>query len=204
MLAKILEKVVAIPQVYDGVQRLAGREENYRRLRPPLLRAKGEILLEAGAGTGEIARILDPTTRYLWLDNDAQKLSGFRQKYPQGLAVMGSAAEIPLANASVHTVLCIAVSHHLTDAELSQMFAEFGRVCGRQLIFLDAVEQRSSPVSNLMWRYDRGSYPRKPERLTALLQEHFVIEEIERYSILHHYLLCVAKPRAQGSVEHIN
>jgi len=42
---------------------MAGREENYRRPRTLLARAKGEILLEVGAGTGEITRILDPATR---------------------------------------------------------------------------------------------------------------------------------------------
>ncbi|MGA2881712.1 MAG: hypothetical protein ABSG13_22400 [Bryobacteraceae bacterium] len=80
MQAQILEKIVAIPRIYDGVQRIAGREENYRRLMPFLLRAKGEMLLDTGAGTGEITRILDPTIRYTWLDIDPQKLSGFRQK----------------------------------------------------------------------------------------------------------------------------
>jgi ubiquinone/menaquinone biosynthesis C-methylase UbiE len=196
MLPEILEKIVAIPQVYDGVQRMAGREENYRRLMPFLLRAKGETLLEAGAGTGEITRILDPTTRYTWLDNDPQKLSGFRRKCPRGLAVLGSVTEIPLARSSMHTTLCVAVSHHLTDQELGKMFAELARVCQKQFIFLDGVEMRSSPVSNFMWRYDRGSYPRTAERLTAMLLEHFVVEETQRYSIFQHYLLFVGRPIA--------
>jgi ubiquinone/menaquinone biosynthesis C-methylase UbiE len=194
MPAQILERIVAIPRIYDGVQRMAGREESYRRLLPFLLRAKGEMLLDTGAGTGEIARILDPTTRYMWLDVDPQKLSGFRQKCPRGLAVLGSVTQIPLAQSSVHTALCAAVSHHLTDPELGKMFAELARVCRNQFIFLDAVEKRNSPVSNLMWRYDRGSCPRTPERLTALLQQHFVLEHTEQYSIFHHYLLFVGRP----------
>jgi ubiquinone/menaquinone biosynthesis C-methylase UbiE len=194
MLPEILEKIVAIPRVYDGVQRMAGREESYRRLLPFLLRAKGEMLLEAGAGTGEITQILDPTTRYTWLDNDPRKLSGFRQKCPRGVAVLGSVTEIPLAQSSMHTALCMAVSHHLTDGELGKMFAELARVCRKQFIFLDGVEMRSSPVSNFMWRYDRGSYPRTAERLTAMLQQHFVMEETQQYSIFHHYLLFVGRP----------
>ncbi len=194
MLPKILEKIVAIPRIYDGVQRIAGREENYRRLMPFLLRAKGETLLEAGAGTGEITRILDPSTRYTWLDIDPQKLSGFRQKCPRGLAVLGSVTEIPLAQSSMHTTLCVAVSHHLTDPELGKMFAELARVCRKRFIFLDAVEKRNSAVSNFMWRYDRGSYPRTAERLTAMLQQHFVMEQTQQYSIFHHYLLFVGRP----------
>src|SRR5580704_17504536 len=187
MLPQILEKIVAIPRVYDGVQRMAGREENYSRLMPLLLPAKGEMLIDIGAGTGEITRILDPTTRYTWLDIDPQKLSGFRQKCPRGLAVLGSVTEIPLAASTVHTALCVAVSHHLTDRELGKMFAQLARVCRKQLIFLDAVEKRNSPVSNFMWRYDRGSYPRTAERLTAMLQQNFVMEQTQQYSIFHHY-----------------
>jgi ubiquinone/menaquinone biosynthesis C-methylase UbiE len=194
MLPQILEKIVAIPRIYDGVQRIAGREENYRRLMPFLLRAKGETLLDTGAGTGEITRILDPTTRYTWLDIDPQKLSGFRQKCPRGLAVLGSVTEIPLAQSSMHTTLCAAVSHHLTDPELGKMFAELARVCRKRFIFLDAVEKRNSAVSNFMWRYDRGSYPRTAERLIAMLQQHFVMEETQQYSIFHHYLLFVGRP----------
>jgi ubiquinone/menaquinone biosynthesis C-methylase UbiE len=194
MPAQILEKIVANPRIYDGVQRIAGREENYRRLMPFLLRAKGEMLLDTGAGTGEITRILDPTTRYMWLDIDPQKLSGFRQKCPRGLAVVGSVTEIPLAQSSMHTTLCVAVSHHLTDRELDKMFAELARVCRKQFIFLDAVEKRNSPVSNFMWRYDRGSHPRTAERLTSMLQQHFEMEQTQRYSIFHHYLLFVGRP----------
>ncbi|MGA2881713.1 MAG: hypothetical protein ABSG13_22405 [Bryobacteraceae bacterium] len=74
------------------------------------------------------------------------------------------------------------------------MLAELARVCGKQFIFLDAVEKRNSPVSNFMWRYDRGSHPRTAERLTTMLQEHFEMEETQQYSIFHHYLLFVGRP----------
>ena len=104
MLRRILGTVVANPWVYDAVQKMAGREENYRRLRPLLARAKGELLLEAGAGTGEITRILDPATRYLWLDNDVQKLTGFLSKNKNHLAVLADGTRIPLADQSVHSV----------------------------------------------------------------------------------------------------
>jgi hypothetical protein len=196
MLARILAKLVAIPWLYDAVQRIAGREENYRRLMPFLVRAKGELLLDTGAGTGEINRILDPATRYLWLDSDAQKLSGFLRKHEQGRAILADVTRIPLAPRSVHTVLCVAVSHHLTDQELGEFFSELARVCWNQLIFLDALEEKSSLVSKLMWRYDRGSHPRTAERLTSMLRDHFILEDEHRYAIYHRYLLCVGRPIA--------
>lgn len=195
MLRRILGTVVANPWVYDVVQKMAGREENYRRLRPLLARAKGEILLEAGAGTGEITRILDSTTRYLWLDNDVQKLTGFKSKNKGHLAVLADATRIPLADQSVHSVLTLAVTHHLPDRELDLFLAELARVCRHQLVFLDGLEDRSSVVSNLMWRYDRGSHPRTEQFLLSKLRQYFELEIIQRYKIYQQYLLCTGKPR---------
>lgn len=54
MLARVLETIVANPWVYDRVQRIAGREENYRRLIPLLRRARGEPLL--GVWWGNLVR----------------------------------------------------------------------------------------------------------------------------------------------------
>jgi ubiquinone/menaquinone biosynthesis C-methylase UbiE len=195
VLRSILGTVVANPWVYDLVQKTAGREENYRRLKPLLARAKGEVLLEAGAGTGEVTRILDPTTRYLWLDNDTQKLSGFKQKNKGHMALLADGTRIPLADKSVHSVLTIAVTHHLEDPELDLFLAELARVCRTQLVFLDGLEDRSSMVSNLMWRYDRGSHPRTEQHLLTMLRKYFDLEGVERYKIYHQYLLCTGTPR---------
>jgi ubiquinone/menaquinone biosynthesis C-methylase UbiE len=195
MLRQILGNVVANPMVYDAVQKMAGRDETYRRLKPLLARAKGELLLEAGAGTGEITSILDPSTRYLWLDNDVQKLAGFKKKNKGHLSVLADGTRIPLAVRSVHSVLTVAVTHHLLDHELDLFLAELARVCRHQLVFLDGLEDRSSVVSNLMWRYDRGSHPRTEEHLLSKIRQHFELDMIQRYKIFHQYLLCTGKPR---------
>lgn len=194
MLRRVLGAIVSSPVVYDAVQFLAGREENYRRLRPLLATAKGELLLEAGAGTGEIVRLLDPTTRYLWLDNDRQKLSGFLTKRRGELAVLGDASRLPFADSTVHTVLTIAVTHHLTDSELDNFLAEMARVCRTRLVFLDCVEDRSSWASRILFRYDRGSFPRPPDVLLQKIKRYFAIEELHEYKIFHRYVLCTARP----------
>jgi len=66
---------------------MAGCEENYHWLKPLLACAKGELLLEVGAGTGDIARVLDPVMRYLWLDK-VQKLSAFNNKSKGNLPML--------------------------------------------------------------------------------------------------------------------
>ena len=194
MFKSILHFLVAKPWIYDLVQSLAGRETGYRKLRPLVHRARGERLLDAGAGTGELARILDPTTQYVWLDNDVQKLSGFLSKGGKGLTVVGDITELPLKQGAVHTAVCAGVAHHLTDPELDQLLGELARVCRNQLVFADPLEEKGSLVSTLLWRYDRGSYPRTAEHLLSMLRRHFAVEDIQRYKIYHRYLLCIGRP----------
>ncbi len=64
-------------------------------------------------------------------------------------------------------------------------------MCYSQLIFLDALKEKRSLVSNLMWRYDRGRNPRTAEHLLSMLRHHFAVEDIQRYKIYHRYLLCI-------------
>ncbi len=46
---------------------------------------------------------------------------------------------------------------------------------------------------------DRGSHPRRPEALRAVMAEWFAIEREERYSIYHHYWLAAGRPKAARS-----
>ena len=93
----------------------------------------------------------------------------------------------------------MAVSHHLTDHQLNSALREVARVCRQKLIFLDAIRQETSTVSNLLWKYDRGSYPRTAAALHSSIAQFFAIEHEERYSIYHHYWLCTASPKDPAS-----
>ncbi len=195
MLARILHRIVANPRVYDAVQKLAGRDLVLKRIEPHLTQAAGKTLLDIGGGTGEFARIVPPSATYIWLDNDRQKLSGLRAKFTGVRALLGDASQIALKDKSVDIATCIAMSHHLTDVQLSNAVREFARVCRSKLIFFDAMRQKTSQLSNLLWKYDRGSYPRSIEHLRREIERHFYIEHEERYSIYHHYWLCIGTPK---------
>src|SRR5207248_3958899 len=78
--ARVLHRAVARPAVYDVVQRLAGREAVYRRLRAALAGLRGMSILDVGAGTGALARVIPKSAHYIWLDSDVRKLGGFRAK----------------------------------------------------------------------------------------------------------------------------
>ncbi len=196
MLTRILHRIVAIPWVYDLVQKLAGRDRNYAHLAPLVAQCGGNTLLDVGAGTGELARIVPPETAYIWFDNDPQKLSGFRGKSASPRALLGEADCIGLRDKSVDVAVCVAMSHHLTDEQLGMTLREMARVCRGKLIFLDPIRVDKSAVSSLLWKYDRGSYPRRAGALRSAVGQYFDIEHEERYSIYHHYWLCAAKPKA--------
>ena len=190
-----LHWVASHPSVYDLVQKLSGRERNLGRLKAFLSDEGGQVVLDVGAGTGACARILPPGATYLWLDNDRQKLRGFRAKMPGALAVLGDATCIALKNKSVDVVLCVGVSHHLADAELDDLFQEAARVCRKKLVFLDPVEKLDSRVSNLLWKYDRGSHPRRKDAICSIMEKWFYIQHREEYAVYHHYVLAVGRPK---------
>jgi SAM-dependent methyltransferase len=196
MLTDLLHRIVARPAVYDLVQTLLGAPKSLRKLRLMLANVGAITVLDVGAGTGNGLRVLPSEARYLWLDNDPLKLTSVGNVHRPVLAVLASATAIPLGARSVDMALCIAMSHHLDDRQISELFLELSRVCRSHLIFLDPVERAGSFISRLLWKYDRGSHPRRVEVLRELVQERFQIEYEEEYSIYHHYWLCSARVHA--------
>lgn len=160
-----------------------------------LQQMENQIVLDVGAGTGNYASILPPSVTYLWLDNDTQKLRSFKKKWPAGLATIGDATQIGLKDKSVDYVFCVDLSHHLSDLELPLLFAEIARISKQKFIFLDAVKYKKSVISNLLWKVDRGSYPRSDEMICSFIERWFELEQIEHYTIYHRYLLCVGRPK---------
>jgi ubiquinone/menaquinone biosynthesis C-methylase UbiE len=195
LISGLLHEIVARPLIYDWVQRAAGFERTLKRLRPHFNELEGQTILDVGAGTGNYVQIMPASRRYIWMDNDPQKLQGFRAKALPGLTILGDATRIPLRDQSVDVVFCCALSHHLTDAEAGDLFRELARICRRKLIFLDAVDNPRSIMSRLMWKYDRGSHPRSAEHLHALIAESFKLVYCEEYSIYHSYRLWIGGPK---------
>jgi ubiquinone/menaquinone biosynthesis C-methylase UbiE len=205
MISQLLHRLVAQPAVYNFVQKLCGAEITLRKLRAILQTMDAGIVMDIGAGTGNGLRALPPGARYLWLDNDAEKLNGFlRRERHASMAVLGSATALPLRSRSVDTALCIAMSHHLDWQEVCKLFAEIARVCRGQMVFLDLAARPESLVSSLLWKYDRGSFPRQAAQLRSLVGEHFQIEHEELYTIYHQYWLCVARPLNNGAQRRAN
>ena len=86
------------------------------------------------------------------------------------------------------------VLHHLTNDQLPLFFQEAARVARKKLILLDAVERKTSIVSRMLWKYDRGSHPRTVETLSTAMSTSFAIEQTERFEVFHEYLICIGRP----------
>lgn len=194
-LKKLLHRVASNPRVFDWGQRSLGLEHTHRRLTPYLARTDMQIVLDIGAGTGNFATLLPEPATHLALDVDLKKLKALKAKYPSSPAIVCDATAICLKEKSVDHALCVALAHHLPDAQLPLLFSELARVTRQRLVFLDPVECNDSQISNLLWKYDRGSYPRSAEELCAAIEPWFETEHIEPYAIFHRYILFVGKPR---------
>jgi len=187
-------KIVAQPRIYDAVQRAFGLEVTRRRLIPLLALASGGRVLDVGGGTGLFRPVVPASARYFVLDIDPLKLHGFATAYPKDQGILCDATHLSLRDKSIDVVMCVAVAHHLTDPQLAAMVDELARVVKRGLIFLDPLDRPRSLVSYLLWRYDRGAYPRSVEALRAALEARFTCEHAERYVIYHEYLLWLGRP----------
>jgi ubiquinone/menaquinone biosynthesis C-methylase UbiE len=196
MLHSLAHKIVSRPRVYDWVQKAMGADSVGRFLAPHLVESAGHTLLDVGAGTGINRRLMPDSTRYIWMDNDAQKLSGYRGKGSSGLGALGDATQLCFRDKSIDYGLCSAVFHHLNDDQLSRLFDELGRVVRRRLIILDAVKCADRVVSNLLWNYDRGSFPRTGKQICAALERRFNLEHVDELTVYHSYILCVANPKS--------
>jgi ubiquinone/menaquinone biosynthesis C-methylase UbiE len=184
------QKMAAHPWVYDRIQTLAGQGQNLDRISRQTAAMRVETVVDVGGGTGASRKLWPVGCRYVCLDIEMPKLKGFRSKVPSGLAVLSDATRMSIATESADVVMCMAVAHHLTDPMLDQVFEEALRVLrvGGRLILLDPVLNRELLMGRILWRLDRGSYPRTAEELREKMEGRFKIVHWEKFAIYHEYV----------------
>ena len=190
---KILHKIASRPWVYDCIQTLAGREQVFQRMLRLTSTIPAKVIVDIGGGTGAWRQLWPSESRYICLDIELPKLQGFRAKVPSGLAVLSDATQMCIASGSADVVLCIAVTHHLTDAMLQQTLDESFRVLpvGGRLVLLDAVYNHERWAGRILWRLDRGSYPRRAEDLREKLASRFMVLHWEKFAVYHEYVFAI-------------
>lgn len=194
MIKRALHWIVAKPRVYNLVQTLVGAGYVHRLLRAQVAPVRdAALVLDLGGGTGINRDLWSPSSAFICLDTDPVKLHGFLSKHPRDIPLLGDATSVPLKDNSVDAILCAAVSHHIPDAVLPSLFIEGVRALkpGGRFIFLDAVWAPSRWTGRLLWKYDRGSYPRSKETLKALIAGQCAIVHWQEFRVFHTYVLCV-------------
>jgi SAM-dependent methyltransferase len=195
VITRVAHRVASHPAVYDAIQRTVGTPRTRELLRHHLAEADGKTVLDVGAGTGRFRDTLPAGAKYIWLDNDPQKLAGFKAKRPDDETILADATTIPLGDKSVDYAFCVAVAHHLPEDAFARLVSELARVVRERLLFMDPIRAEGA-VPRLLWRFDRGTYPCSAEELLAALRGRFDVEDVERYAKRHRYVFCVAAPKA--------
>lgn len=195
MLKKILHRIVAIPFIYDLLQTLVGAKVIRKRLKQRLSGIpQGGFVVDIGGGTG-LNRVLFDNIRYVCLDNDPVKLSGFSQKLVDGHPILGDASQMPIQTSSVDVVICSFVVHHLPDDIFPKFVQEALRILKPtgQLVILDPVWAPKRMIGRLLWKYDRGSFPRTAQTLHDTLARYGQEVHWEEFAILHRYIIGIFK-----------
>jgi SAM-dependent methyltransferase len=190
-LQRVAEALVSRPWFYELVQNAAGRSVVVEKLKTVLPPSAGRVF-DVGSASGGLSVSLG--LHPISLDIDPRSVLSARNKHPGAVALVGDATELPFPALCFDLSLCVDISHHLPDAAWPRMLAELRRVTRGTLVFLDAVRVDSRPLSRLLWRYDRGRYPRRRDDILEAIGREFGVRKVVDFSVYHRYLLCTATP----------
>jgi ubiquinone/menaquinone biosynthesis C-methylase UbiE len=193
----LIDRIAGHPTIYDGIQRLAGRETIARTLGPWLSGLSGRVL-DVGGGTGTIQERLHRDVGYVCVDLEVQKLLVLKQRSSRAGALLADGTALPFGDASFNGALFIGVLHHLSDDQIHTVAYEIVRVLkpGGQLIVLDAVWAPRRLAGRVLWAMDRGSFPRRAQVIEALFRKSFRCIDVNTFHVLHEYcvLRCHKEP----------
>jgi len=193
LLARLQYGILGNPKLYDFHQAHGGGRPIAAQVAKALDGVGGATLLDIGAGTGMVAGLISPETRYVWLDNDRSKLRGLLSKAVDCYAVLGDAARLPFRPGAADWSVMVEVSHHLPDGALHACLEEAARVTRDRFVFVDGL-RGTRLRSRLLWQLDLGRFPRGEDELVRALEGHFEFEKLERFRVNHDHLLAVCIP----------
>lgn len=196
MLTRLAHTLAARPGVYDAIQRAAGVEAVLREVRSVAadLPPPGRVV-DIGGGTGMLRGIWPAATRYLNVEPDPAKLTGFRRADPAGWAIQGDGTRLPIRTGACDAVTIQFVLHHLDDDALDALLSECARILkpdGRLLVVEPLWEPRRL-AGRVLWRYDRGRHPRDAATIRGALETIGAIDVWRTFAIYHAYVIAVAR-----------
>lgn len=204
MIRAFLQHVAAFPWVYDLIRYYVGlpviEAELEREIRQ--IGTTGPWVLDIGGGTGLHRPQFPSCLRYVCLDTDSVKLRGFGRKFPLDYGVLADATRLPVRDGAAGLVLMSMVAHHLPDHIVQHVLVEIARSLAPdgRLIVIDQLWPPTRWIGKVIWRYDRGAYPRTVEALQTVLEGAFIIERARVFEIAEPCLISVAVPRNRQQI----
>lgn len=195
MLRRFFGRIAAFPVFYDLIQAAAGDGVVQTRIGAVLRQVpERALLIDLGGGTGLAGRSAG-SALYVCVDMDAAKLRRFVKVQNSGArAVAGDAARCPIATGVADAVMAVKLTHHLDEAQFAAMFREAARIVrpGGLLLLADAVRS-DRLASRLLWKLDRGAYPRSSRVIQDAAASWFAPSRVEEFSVTlrHRFLLWV-------------
>ena len=152
------------------------------------------VVIDLGGGTGLASRSAGSAV-YVCVDMDSAKLRRFaRGQGPETRAVAADATNCPIGTGMADVVMAVKLTHHLDEAQLAGMLREAARIVrpGGLLLLADAVRS-DRLASRLLWKMDRGSYPRSSRAIQDAAGRWFAPSRAEEFSVTcrHRFLVWV-------------
>lgn len=125
-------------------------------------------MVDIGCGTGNWAKLAND--KYLGVDTSPSFIAACQKRYktdPRKEFLLADATTLTLSE-SFDLAILVSVLHHLSDTEvkrLTQWVAQHARF----FFVLDLYPNHGNPISEWLYRMDRGNYVREPHAQQELL-----------------------------------
>jgi SAM-dependent methyltransferase len=198
-----LKAVFSLPGAYDLAQSLIGAYAARREFATRYVRAApGDLVVDVGCGTGELAPHLGAGLRYVGFDLSPQYIQSARARFSDigrfECMDVANAADFGIRDADI--AIAFGLLHHLDDDECVALFRSLQSVLrdGGRVVTIDPTfAPGQHPIGAFLARRDRGRNVRSPSAYEAVARRVFPdVRCVTRHDLLRvPYSHCVLEMR---------
>lgn len=170
----------ALPvRLFEFIANLFYNNEVKSAIRNAVSPAQDLAILDAPCGTGTLTPLCLPS-QYAGIDLDADRVASAKERYAGvGSFSVADAANLDFPDTSFDVILASGLFHHLDDATVLRVLAEFSRVLkprGRFVVF-EAIwpVNRLNVPGYVLRRMDKGKFVRHAAEYEVMFKQYFAI-----------------------------